>query len=110
MDVEGHSADGVIGIVDLLAKGQAHPALIQLIRDRPRVRYRAGEAIQFGRHQCFAGAHGCQRLGKPGAVTVATGQAVVNVNAVLGHAEFDQRAALSGEILLVGRAAGKPEL
>ena len=91
---------------DLLAAREAHAALLQLIGNRARVGHRPGEAIQFRHHQSFGGTHGRQRLGESGAIAVAASEAVVDLNAVFGLAEFDQRPALGGEILLVGRAAG----
>lgn len=87
-DVEEHSTHRIVGIIDLLPKCQTHPALLQFIRDCPGVWHRPGEAIQLRHYKGFAGTHGCQCLVEAGAFAVATGQAVVGVDSVLGYAEL----------------------
>jgi hypothetical protein len=98
--------DRAVPTGNLLAEREAYAALLQFIGNRARVGHRPGEAIQFRHHQSFVGTHGWQRLGEAGAIAVAASEAVVNLNAVFGLAEFDQRPALGGDILFVGRAAG----
>ena len=68
-----------------------------------------GEAIQFWHRQRVASTDGGQRLSEAGAVKVAAGEAMVSTDAVLRHAELDQRAALGGKVLFVGRAADVPD-
>lgn len=105
-DVEEHPAHGIIGVIDLFAQGEAHAALLQLIGDRARIRDRSREAIELRHDKRLAGADRGQCLGEAGAIAVAAGEAMVSVDAILGHAELDERPALGGEVLLVGRAAG----
>jgi len=88
-DVEKHPSHGGVGVIDLLAQREAHAALLQLIGYRAGVGHGSGEAIQFGHHQSFAGADRSQCLGEAGSIAVAAGEAMVGVDAVLGHAELD---------------------
>jgi hypothetical protein len=68
--------------------------------------HRAGEPVEFGHGEGVAFADGGQGLVQAGAVAVGTGQPVVEVDAVVGDAEFAQPVPLGGEVLGVGGAAG----
>jgi hypothetical protein len=78
----------------------------EVIEDLACVGQRACEPVEFGDDQCVALAAGGQGLAQPGAVTVSTGQAVVDVGALGPDARRRQRLALRGQVLLVGGYAG----
>ncbi len=78
----------------------------ELVGDGPGVGQGAGEAVELGDDEGVAGAAGGERLAEPGPVAVGSGQAVVDVDSVIGDAEGVQAVALGGEVLSVGGDPG----
>lgn len=70
---------------------------------------RAGEPVEFRHHEGVVGSNSRERLVRPRAGPVCAGESVVEVDAVLGDAEFTQPLPLRGEVLLVGRASRVPD-
>lgn len=58
--------------------------------------------------QGVPGSAGGEGFAQSGSVAVGAGQAVVDVDALVVNAEFNQSDALSGEILVLGRDPGDP--
>ena len=79
--------------------------MLELLGDRPGVRHRAGEAVEFWDHERVAVADGGERLGEPGSVAVAAGEPAVEIDPVVLDAELGERLALGCEVLGGGRAS-----
>lgn len=76
------------------------PRVVSSSGDGPRIGDQPGEPVQLGDHKGVALADGGEGLGESGTVPVGSREAVVDVDAVLGHAELAQPLALRGEVLL----------
>jgi hypothetical protein len=72
------------------------------VDDVARIGQRAGEPVEFGHDQRVAGAAGGESLAEAGPRTVSAGQAVVDVDPLVGDAERGERVALGREVLAVG--------
>jgi len=93
------------GVVDLPAEREFDTADSQVVADRSGVRDRAGEPVEFLHDEGVTFPDGSEGLVEPGAFAVGAGQAVVEVDPLLGDAELDQPVVLGGEVLFVGGAA-----
>jgi hypothetical protein len=108
-DVEEELADGVGGVVDGSAEAELDVAFGEVFDDVACVGQGTGEAVKLGDHQGVAGAAGGEGLLESGAFAVPAGEAVVDVDQVVRHAEGLESRLLRGEILLVGGDAGVPD-
>ncbi len=88
------------------AELQLHAPCRERVADRARVWHGTGEPVELGHYQGVATPDRSQRLVETRAGPVRPGEALVGVDAIGRHPELDQRVALGGEVLLVGRAAG----
>src|SRR5664279_4373164 len=104
-DVEEHLAHRVGRVVDLTAQRQFDPAFGEVVADRPRVRDRPGQSVEFRHYEGVPGSDRGQGLieTRPGAG--GAGESVVEVDPVLGDAELAQALPLCGQVLRVQRAA-----
>jgi hypothetical protein len=78
------------------------------IPSRVRIRSRStsnSANVALGNHERVALADGGERLLKSWSSAVAAGHAVIEIHAVVAHAELAQRVTLRSEVLLVSRAA-----
>lgn len=105
-DVEQQFAHRVVRIVDASAHIQTYSLAGELIGDVPRVRKRAGEAVELGHHERVAVAARSQGLTQSRAVALGAGEPVVDVDRIRVHAGGREGIALGGEVLRAGRAAG----
>lgn len=94
---------GVGGVVDAASQGEADCAGDEVVADVAGVGDRAGE---LGNDQGVAGVYGRQGLVEAGPLPVGSGQALVEVDPVVGDAEGGEDLALGGEVLGDGRASG----
>ena len=74
----------------------------QLLDDVARVGHGSGQSVQLGDHECVSGAARGERLAKAGAVSVGSGQAVVDVDPLRFDAEGGEGITLRGEVLTAG--------
>jgi hypothetical protein len=92
---------------DLSAEGELDPACGEVVADSAGVGDRADEPVEFRDDEGVAGTDGGEGLVQAGTLAVGAGESVVvEVNPIVGHAEFAQPVALRGEVLLIGRTAG----
>ena len=99
---------GIGRVVDLPAEREPDASAGVVVADRAGVGYPAGQPIQLRHDEGVARADGGEGQVEAGALTVDAGQAVVEVEPVIGYTELTQPAALRGEVLVVGGAAGEP--
>ena len=90
----------------LAPRANLTPRVMRAVRDGARVGNGARQSIQFRHDERVAGSDGGKRLVEAGARAIGPSHAVVGVDALRGNAELFERRLLSGEVLLVGRAAG----
>jgi hypothetical protein len=96
---------GVGRVVDLPAERQLDAAAGQVVADGAGVGHGPGEPVEFGHHEGVTFPDGREGLIEAGAVAGGAGEPVVEVDPVLGDAEFAQPVTLGGEVLGVGGAA-----
>jgi hypothetical protein len=107
--VEQQPSDGIGGVVDRPAQGEADLPGSELIGDRPQIRERAGEAVELGHYQGVASPARGQGFAQSGSFPVGPGQAVVDVDPSRLDAEAEQGVALRGHVLLISGASGVPD-
>lgn len=105
-DVEEQLAHRVGRIMDVCPDLQPYAPRSQIITDRAGITDGARQAVEFLHHQRIAAAHGCERLVQTRSSALCTGEAVISIDAVDSDAQLLQSILLSGEVLLVRRAAG----
>ena len=91
--------------MDGRAEGERHALPLQLLGNDTRIRNGAGQTVQLRHDQRVALAKRGQRLREAGPVPSGSGQPVVRVDPVLGHAQPEQGFHLRLEVLGVCRAA-----
>lgn len=74
--------------------------------DGTGVGYGPSKPVEFGHHEGVAGPDGGERLVEARTLAVRAGEAVVEIDPFLGHAELGEALALRGEVLGIGGAAG----
>jgi hypothetical protein len=108
-NVEEHLSHRIMRVIDRAGDRKSHTAGGERIADRSGVRDRPGEPIELGHDQRVAFADRGERLLQSWPVAVSSGQAMVQVHAIVTDTELAQREALRGEVLLIGRATGIPD-
>lgn len=83
---------------------ESHTRSRQRVAERPSVGDRARKTVELGHHQRVITADGGEGLLKTRTLAVAAGHAVIGTDPIVADAETPERLALSGEVLLVGRA------
>jgi len=89
-DVEEHFSHRVGRVVDLPAEGEPDAAGGQRIADLPGIRHRAGQPVEFRNHEGVALSHSGEGLAEAGPFPVGPGKSVIEVDPLLGDAEFSQ--------------------
>ena len=84
---------------------QPHTPRSKIIPDSARIEDGASKAVELRHNERIAAAHSGQRLVKAGPCTLCAGEAVIGVDTIHCNAELLQGILLSGEVLLVRRAA-----
>lgn len=102
-DVEKALAHRVAGVIDRAAEREPNASSGQRVADRSRVGDAASEAVELGHHQRVAFPQCGQGVVEPRPGTGCAGQAVVEVDPLLGDPEPAEDRTLSGEILLFSR-------
>ena len=87
--------------MDLPAEGELDATGGEVIADSAGVGDGAGKPVELRHDEGVSGANGGQCLVQAEALAVGAGQAVVEVDPLVGYAELAQSVALRGEILLV---------
>jgi hypothetical protein len=100
--VEQQAPDRVGLVVHGAAEVELDLAAGEIVDDVARVGQRAGEPVELGHDERVAGAAGGERLAQAGTVAVGAGEAVVDVDALGGHAQRFEAGPLGGEVLFVG--------
>ena len=108
-DVEQQPADRVGGVVDVSAQAELDVPFGEVLDDVAGVGQGPGQAVELGDHQGVPGPARGQGLFESGAFAVASGEPVVDIDQILGHAECLESCLLGGEVLLVGGDAGVPD-
>ncbi len=97
-NVEEHLAHRVVRVINGPTKRQADTAGRQRVSDRPRVKDRPREPIELRHDERVALANGGECLLETRAFAVASCHSVIEIDAIVAHAELMQRLALRGEI------------
>jgi hypothetical protein len=91
--------------LDLSAKGELDATLGKGVADVAGVGHRSCEAVELRYDEGVALTHRGQGLIQAGPFPVGAGEAMIEVDPLLGDAELAEPFALGGEVLLVGAAA-----
>jgi hypothetical protein len=78
------------------------PAGGEVVADGSGIGHGSGESVELWHHECVAFAYRGQGLVQAWAGAVGAGESVVEVDALLGDAEFEQPLSLYGQVLRVG--------
>jgi hypothetical protein len=103
--VEQQPPDRVGRVVHGAAEAEPDPPSRELVGDRPGVRQRPGEPVQFGDDQRVAFPAGGQCFPQTRSVAIAPGRPVIDVDPVRGDTQRGESFALDGQVLFVGGAS-----